>query len=84
MGNKRQERHQAQRSVALGPLGGRGRDGAEEDCAEGRAGAGDASGACPMEEGGVGVDVSEEELVRGELVVERGAAEELRAGGEGR
>ena len=56
----------------------------EEDCAEGRAGAGDASGACRAEEGGVWVDVSEEELVRGELVVERGAAEELRASGEGR
>ena len=98
VGNQRQGRHQAQRSVALGPLGGGGRDGgggglrrgvrpgvgAEEDCAEGRAGAGDASGACRAEEGGVGVDVDEEELDKGELDVERGAAEELRAGGEGR
>ena len=56
----------------------------EEDCAEGRAGAGDASGPCRMEEGGVGVDVSEEEVDKGELVVEPGAAQELRASGEGR
>ena len=55
----------------------------EEDCAEGRAGAGDASGPCPMEEGGGGVDVSEEEVDKGELVVEPGAAQELRASGEG-
>ena len=55
----------------------------EEDCAEGRAGAGDASGPCRMEEGGVGVDVSEEEVDKGELVVEPGAAQELRASGEG-
>ena len=34
--------------------------------------------------GEVGVEVGEEELDKGELAVERGAAEELRAGGEGR